>query len=370
MKKTTIACAAMGLLACGACPAQSSIKIYGVLDTAIEHLSSSSGQSATLMMNTGHVPSRIGFSGSEDLGGGLEAGFALETPIFVDSGSLGGTKLFGRQSYVSLGARGYGTLRLGRQYSVMQTALAQYDPDHFSPYSPVLAMQLANFDQTSLDNAISYLSPQWGGFTLTLTGALGEKAALAANVVNPQIVGTGTARNTVSGMLQYADGGLGAVVAYQAGGEDLTAGGSARQRMYNAGVNYKFDDYEIGAVYWNHRNTLSSGQAPAVDSIALGGAWYVLPLLRLNLELGRAADNGLTYTGSQKAIGRNNYYNLGATYHLSKRTAVYVRVGRITDENSGFNGRPVAVSPAGREGVAVPVNGSVKGSLLGLRHTF
>jgi predicted porin len=372
MNKFIIATAAIASGASCAVHAEPSVNIYGVLDTGVAHLSASDGTSATLMMKTAHVPSRLGFTGTEDLGDGLHAGFVLETPIFVDSGSLPpDNRLFGRQALVNIGSVRYGELRFGRQCSIMQTALVAYDPDHFSPYSPVLAMQLANTDQTSMDNMISYGSPEIAGFSATVAINLGEKATLAANPANPQIVGAGTARNGSSAMLQYRRGGLSGALAYQSGGENLTSGGSAKQTMYSAGVNYRFDAFEVGSVLWNHRNELPNGSTPKTTVLALGGAWRVLQAVRLNLEVGRAEDNGLAYaTGSAKGKGINNYYNIGANYDFSRKTTAYIRAGRVTDRNSGFNGRPMAVSPVGRDGVAVPVNGSVNGVMLGLRYAF
>lgn len=372
MKKRFISIAIAALGIAGAAHAESSVKVYGVLDTGLEHLSSSDGTSLTLMMKTAHVPSRIGFSGSEYLDNGIKAGFVLEAPIFVDSGSLPPDgRLFGRQAFVSIGSTGYGDLRAGRQYSFMQTALAVCDPDHFSPYSPALAMQLANIDQTSLDNAITYWSPEKAGFSLALGATLGDGASVAPNLNNPQIVGIGKTRNGSSAMLQYRHGGLSTSLAYQGGGQDLTAGGSATQKMFSAGINYRLDALEVGSVLWTHRNKLPNDATPAVTVLAVGGAWRVIPAVRLNIELGRAEDNGVAYTtGVRKSRGINNYYNLGANYNFSERTVAYVRAGRVTDKNSGFNGRPAAVSPSAREGVAVPVNGSVKGIMAGMRYAF
>lgn len=295
--------AALG--AAGAVHAQSSVSVYGVLDTGLQHLSSSNGTSLTHLMKTGHVPSRLGFAGTEELGDGLRASCVLEAPLFVDTGSLPPDgRLFGRQAWVGIASARYGELRLGRQFSVMQTALAQYDPDHFSPFSPALVMQLANVEQTSLDNMVTYVSPAVGGLSLQLSGTLGEKASLAPNFANPQIVGTGTARNGTAAMLQYRRGGFGAVLAYQGGGENLTAGGKALQRIFTAGLNYRFDAFEVGSILWRHRNLLPNGSAPTVTAGALGGAWRVVSAVRLNAEVGAAADNGRVYaTGAAKATG-------------------------------------------------------------------
>ena len=318
MKMTTLAAAMIGLGgAVGAAPARSAVEIYGVLDTAVEHLRSSTGQHASLMKQTGHVPSRVGLRGREDLGNGMQARFELESGLGLDSGSLlQGGRMFGRSAYVGLGSRQWGEVRLGRQLSLMQGALAPYDPDHFSPYSPALAMQLSDLSQTSLDNVASYWSPTVGGFALALAFASGENAPVAPNPGAPQVVGPGTARHTRAALLTYRRAGLSAGVGFQAAGQRLAD-------------------------------------------------------LRLVAQVGRARDNGLAYaTGAAKARGRNTYLNIGATYDLSKRTAVYVRLGRVSDEHAGFGGRPDLASTAMREGIAVPANGSVKGGLIGVRHVF
>ncbi|MDH2237847.1 porin [Pigmentiphaga sp. GD03639] len=279
--------------------------------------------------------------------------------------------MFGRSAYVGLGSRQWGEVRLGRQLSLMQGALAPYDPDHFSPYSPALAMQLSDLSQTSLDNVASYWSPTVGGFALALAFASGENAPVAPNPGAPQVVGPGTARHTRAALLTYRRAGLSAGVGFQAAGQRLAAGGNADQRMFSAAVNYRFGDFELGAVWWTHRNELPGGGVPRTDVWTVGGAWWALPSLRLVAQVGRARDNGLAYaTGAAKARGRNTYLNIGATYDLSKRTAVYVRLGRVSDEHAGFGGRPDLASTAMREGIAVPANGSVKGGLIGVRHVF
>lgn len=375
--KQVMACA----LACAAGPAafaQSSVSIYGILDTGVEHASASNGVSNTIVMQTAHVPSRLGFRGTEDLGGGMHAGFLLEMGIGVDTGSiLQGGRGFGRESYVSFGSASAGTLRLGRQYSVMQS-VAFYDPDHFSTYSPALAMQLSNLEQTSQDNVIRYVSPEFGGFSGTLSYAMGEKAAAAPNPGAPQVVGAGTAKSSRGLLLSYGTKGLAeekpgllASLAYQDGGQDLTAGGVAKQRMIAASALYDFGAWELGGVWWQHRGELPNRSTPQTTLWTVGASWRVLPALRLIAQVGRAQDNGLAYTtGAAKARGRDTYMNFGATYSFSRSVHVYFRVGRVADENNGFNGRASLASTSLREAAPVPVNGSSRGAMAGLRIRF
>lgn len=355
----------------GSAFAQSNVRIYGILDTAVAYTKLSNGTSFSQMLQTGHVPTRLGFEGQEDLGGGLYAAFRMEQGFAVDTGALlQGGRGFGREAFVSLGSRSLGELRVGRQYAVMQVLLPKYDPDHVSPFSPVLAMQLSNLQQTSQDNLVKYVSPEIAGFSLTLTAAPGEGGVVAAGS-SPEVVGAGIAKRSQAGLLEYRRGGLALGMAYQKAGETLNTGGSADQTMSGLGGNYNFGGFELGALIWRHRNVLPSGLAPTADGWTVGGSWEALPLLRLVAQFGKVSDNSRVYaTGAVKAHGTDTYLNLGATYDLSKRTAIYTRVGRTEDENGGFNGRALRAAPTISANTPLANNLSVRGVAFGLRHRF
>ena len=107
--------------------AQSSVTLFGVADTAVETTKADGTGSITRVVSGANIPSRLGFKGSEDLGGGLSAAFWLEAGFFIDtgagqltnlnntpSGSAGGSGLtFNRRSTVSLLGR-FGEVRMGR----------------------------------------------------------------------------------------------------------------------------------------------------------------------------------------------------------------------------------------------------------------
>ena len=103
MKKfNAIAMALLG--ACSLAHAQSSVTLYGVLDSSLANttnVNANGDNLAKMPTLTGSLPSRWGLRGVEDLGGGLQAVFALESGFGVDSGALGqGGRLFGRQAWV------------------------------------------------------------------------------------------------------------------------------------------------------------------------------------------------------------------------------------------------------------------------------
>jgi predicted porin len=88
MKKSLVALAV--LAAAGAASAQSSVTLFGIVDAAYGRVSGN-GTSITGVSNSGINSSRLGFRGTEDLGGGMSAGFWLEGQLSNDDGRGAGT---------------------------------------------------------------------------------------------------------------------------------------------------------------------------------------------------------------------------------------------------------------------------------------
>lgn len=116
------------LLAAAAASAQAqSVTLHGTVDGAIEYLNhvGPAGQSLRRMPSiTGSTPSRWGLRGSEDLGDGLKAVFALERGFFLNSGGgfAQGGRPFGREAFVGLSGP-WGLFSLGRQYTMLSWAI-------------------------------------------------------------------------------------------------------------------------------------------------------------------------------------------------------------------------------------------------------
>ena len=128
MKKTFIALAAA--CAAGGALAQSSVTLFGVVDVGIAHLTGTD-VSRTGVSTGGANISRLGFRGTEDLGGGLAASFWLEAGLDVDSGAgkgIGGGLMFNRRATVSLSGVNWGELRLGRDDAATFLNTLIFDP--------------------------------------------------------------------------------------------------------------------------------------------------------------------------------------------------------------------------------------------------
>src|SRR5690606_19846706 len=94
MKKTLLALAAIA--ASSAAFAQSSVTLYGVVDASLESVRGD--KTVTRVSSDNLSSSRFGLKGSEDLGGGTRANFALEAALKTDTGAADGT-FWSRQAW-------------------------------------------------------------------------------------------------------------------------------------------------------------------------------------------------------------------------------------------------------------------------------
>ena len=125
--------AALGLLASGAY-AQSSVTVYGIVDTGVEYVNNANAnKDGVVRLSSGAMnTSRIGFRGTEDLGGGLKAVFQLENGFKTDTGEFDSAGLlFGRQANVGLEGS-FGRIVAGRSYSTTYDFILPFDPMGYS----------------------------------------------------------------------------------------------------------------------------------------------------------------------------------------------------------------------------------------------
>lgn len=311
--------------------AQESINIYGVLDVGYHRNSNVLGGSAN-RVETRHEPSYIGFRGTEDLGGGTQAFFQLESSIGVDTGVSTG---FSRQSLVGIRGKSWGQFTAGRMYDSM-IEIVGVDPARFNS---VNAVHAGNWDRSSgtyVNNAIKYRTPTMGGITGTLMYEFKEDGTSTTN-----------AGKGIGAGLTYQDGPLRVSAAYQKldgvthrpfnelgatklfGKTFATTAASlvTNDSMAGLGVYYDFAKWRVLAIATtakldagNTSETMKSFGAGVVarpDSIGF----------RPGFGINHQKLNGSSWT---TAYGILDYY-------LSRRTDVYLRV--IHQKASGPNQR-------------------------------
>lgn len=324
MKKSLIALAVLGAVAGGA-SAQTNVTIYGVADAGLSRIDN--GRVNTTALQSGQQSgSRIGFRGTEDLGGGLSAIFTLENGFNLDDGTLGqGGRLFGRQAFVGLQG-GFGAVKLGRQYNPIRTAVESIDP-----FGLGLAGNAANVFSVygeRADNTLNYTSPNFGGFSGQAQYSFGE------------VAGSNSTGRQVGLSASYAAGPLSVIVAHHDQNTTATAAGATvaagDAKTTFLGGTFDFGMAKLHAAYARSKGETALG-ATNLDrddamlgvSAPIGAGTILASYIRRNDDIG-----GGTRDADQWAIGY--------THALSKRTNLYTSYARIKNDAAATVGNPAA----------------------------
>jgi predicted porin len=365
MKKSLLALAVLGAFA-GAASAQSSVTLFGVVDLGVKYLDNAGGTQYQLSQD-GMASSRLGFRGVEDLGGGMSASFWLEGALSADTGTQAVTSInggannaaatFTRRATVSL-AGGWGELRLGRDYTPTFWNATIFDPfgtngvgssGNIYLVSPAVGTGGGFGTLVRANNTVGYFLPSGiaGGLYGQLMLAAGE------NVSTNKYFG---------GRLGYASGPFN------------VAGAWGRTQVSTAldqdGTNWNL------AGSWNFGFLMAS---------AYYGNLTVKELDQTNWYLGLQAPMGLwTLKGSYGQVSRKGrvaafpqasgwdgqdaqQVAIGATYDISKRTALYGTYSHISNnDGAAFTvGSLVNVAAGGAR-----ANESSQGVEFGIKHSF
>ena len=358
-----IRCAIGALLSvpAAAAMAQSSVTVYGLLDTGIAHTTNANaaGDSVTKMPSlTGSFPSRLGFRGVEDLGGGLQAVFTLETGLGVDTGGMGQNRLFGRQA--SVGLKGaFGEIALGRQINM--TYLATQKSDVMGPNLFSISSIDSYLPNARSDNSIFYLG-RFNDFVAGATYSSGRDTSAAGGPAGTncpgEVAGNAKACRQVTGLLGFETKPFGITASYDimygnAGAANgLTSSDNSDKRITLNGY-VMVGAGRVGGGVVDRTLRAASGQQES-DLYYLGVSYPLAPLLTLDTQVARR-DVKSSSADATMVVAR-------LTYYLSKRTALHGSLGRM--KNSGSSA--IALDAGGTVGAGKTQNGI----MAGLRHTF
>ena len=357
---------AASLLTTAAATHAQTVSIYGLLDLGVEYVSNvgSAGNSLKRMPGqTGSLPSRLGFRGSENLGQGLSALFVLEQGLLPDTGVQNqGGRMFGRQSFVGISSP-WGTLAFGRQYTM--TVWSLFDADILGPGIYSSSSLDSYIPNARADNAITWRGA-FGGVSLGVTYSLGRDAVNAG----PSPAGTNCAGESAnnsracrewSALVKYDSTNWGAAVSIdEFRGNAGAFGGLVSSALSDTRVSangyVKFGRTKVGGGLIR-RNNEGSAATPRSDLWYLGAAHLVTTALTVDAELFRLAyDN----SSNRAALAATR-----VTYALSKRAAVYATAGHIRNEGA----LALSVS-AGAPGSNPAAGAPQSGFTLGVRHLF
>jgi predicted porin len=393
MKKLLIATAALAMVA-GTAQAQSSVTVYGVMDIGVSDFSNASTNASAVTTtakgkNTGNgdgglATSRLGFRGTEDLGGGMKANFQLEYDL-VDIGTGGNGQVnaatttngaataaplpvnaaataagFGaRYSWVGLEDAKLGQLRLGRQeqsiHSVVVGGSAGAGNNVTGAvYSSGLSSVSTN-DATVrphlvfVNRAVTYISPDMSGFRVELQTASQEidPGTGAANAISAKETGAS---------LKYSAGKLS--LAYGQAKSKLDAANTASDFKIASdafNVTYDFGMAKVFALHATRKDTVLGALIADTKNTELG----------VQVPMGKTVLFASTFDGSRKGLSATALADgnadtkgmqFGAIYNLSKRTAAYAIHGNQEIKGSGVTDNDLKLKS--------------KMTSMGVRHSF
>lgn len=313
MKKLHVALALAGALA-GTAHAQSAVEIYGVADMGFVRESGDVGASDAVgnKLTSGvQSGSRIGFKGTEDLGGGMKALFVFETGVAMDRGHLNqGGLAFGRQAFAGIQSDA-GTITLGRQYTPYFLTLSGI-ADPFAAGLAGAAQNLMPSTGIRMDNTIKYASPVFNNISGEIAYGFSEPAAGALPATVRQISAN------VSYKMQPLNVGL------------------AYHRTNDAATNDKFEsvllaanwDLGVAKIFAAFANNDGIANADSRDYL-VGATVPFGPHTFIATYINKDGRNAFAGDGAQ-------LWALGYTYKLSKRTNFYASYGQINNDGTLF----------------------------------
>lgn len=315
MKKSLVALAVLGAYA-GVASAQSSVKLDGTVDLGLQTVkngSAAGGSQQKSMTTNGINSSQFRVSGVEDLGGGLKAGFNLNSGVFPDTGRSSGDtggKFWNRRATASL-MGGFGEIRLGRDYTPTFWNQTLYDPfgtNGVGTYLGILGQSnLGTNAGTAVraDNSIQYWTPAMGGFELQAMVSANENTAAATGnkytgiranfAAGPFSIGAATGTTTVS-------------LASSNNQDD-------KLKVNNLAASYKVGPAKLNIQLGQSKNGNVKEKASQI------GATVALGQGTLNFAYNRIDHSGGAGQFADSADA--NHVALGYTYNLSTRTALY-----------------------------------------------
>lgn len=307
----------------GAAHAQSSVQAYGLIDLSAGQFQAAGAAKDKSVQSGEMSTSYLGFKGSEDLGGGLSAKFAIETFFTANNGGAGrgswDHSFWARNAYVGLSGD-FGTLTMGRNTTSLfvSTLIFNAFGDSFG-FSPVIQQYFSDFvpgtfsnyvsGDTGWSQSISYSTPNFSG----LSGQL----QVSGNGANAD--GSTNGRK-VGGNVLYFSGPFAGTVAYQ----KVDAGTADATTTYQVGASYDFGVAKLYGQYGKVKDDTLSNAYKLSDiglSVPLGGGKVLLQYGHLVPDAG----------ASRTTV------SAGYDYTLSKRTDVYgvAMNDKLTGANSG-----------------------------------
>ena len=419
MKKSLLAVAALGAFA-SAAQAQSSVTVYGIMDIGYVGGNSRVASGTAVTKGTSNTftggaesTNRIGFKGTEDLGGGSSAFFTVELglePASTTSGFKNSATTENRQSFVGLKKNGIGQFALGTQYTLVHQSVAltdaggtnnilgdviytsatgagatvadnnfaanngygagnsytirsqnalTLDTDTFAGFKGhgLVIMNNTNTTQTTLASSNGYTGGTnnqngWGlGVDYTWNKLFVTAAMQQLNAKQAYNISTLTNKSTTAETIAAAN------ISIFGAGQASSLGTNVKDNQYYVGATYDFGILKAYAQYINRKVTAQqdTGYYAKRTGEQIGVRSFITPTIEAWAQGGLGKT---TAFGSSNPAANMTAWQVGSNYWLSKRTNLYAIYGQVGTSN---------VSVVANQN---PASFNASNYAIGLRHTF
>ncbi|EGC99470.1 porin [Burkholderia sp. TJI49] len=322
---------------------KSLVTLYGSVDLAMNYINA--GGKSALRMQSGNVwTSKLGFYGQEDLGGQTTVFFRLESGFYANNGAIQSpSSFFNRGAFVGLQNPRYGQLTLGHQLTSLGIAALGADTFYVNGHDAIFAFLAGVSDLgtgATLDalgrvpNTLRYVSPRLDGFNVDVSYSLKSTQT------------PGPAVHSRSAAINYVGYGTTAAVSYGQTWCDPGLAGSCTGPASLAPT-IRTDDLIAGIVHdfgpvvgqFAYLRTDPKLAGDGIANLYIGGVQKMWHGNLLRASIGYRA----TTVDKDYAYGTT----LGVDHFLSKRTALYARVGWLRNgPNSNLTYNFDATSPS------------------------
>lgn len=323
------------------------MELYGIIDQSVSSLTgkdSDGGTSTKVTSSTtgnqsGLATQRLGFRGTEDLGGGLKAKFQIESSL--SAGNASANTIGSRPTFVGLEGA-FGTVLLGRQDTPLLKAVVpqlaggannvvgqiMWSPLNTSLIPGALDQVAAGVDQgfgriareTTINRAINYLTPNFSGVT----------AEFQYGQDNVKTSTTGLAADTDktedAGMnVKYANGPLTANFGTHTQKATTNSAVAGKNANNYVGATYDLGVANLSLQYGTSKRTTAGVQDYKNTGLQFGAQVPVSASLGLFASIGTGKRTFGVAADNDKF--KQTSFQLGAAYSLSKRTKFYTVYG-------------------------------------------
>ncbi|MPW22068.1 porin [Paraburkholderia sp. CNPSo 3157] len=359
--------------------AQSSVTLYGSIDESVAYYNNTGGHSLVAMQNGDNAATNWGLKGKEELGGGLNAIFTLESSFDITRGSLSGNRIFAHQATVGLADDSYGTLTMGRQFDPTVDLVQPITGDSFAGPAFTTPGDADNNDNSVwINSSIKYASPTYAGFQYELMYGFGG------------IAGNTTGGHSYGAAASYNNGGLTLATGYLFSKNDVNGNGAADLTQTNSvvplfGATPLFGSrqifqvaaqYVVGSLTANIRYSnaqykpyMNYGAFNRTQKFNVGGA-------ALQYQFNPALTGSLSYVYTRSSGASSATYNnfgVNGAYSLSKRTSLYASVAYSHASGTTFSEDGSAIVAAGGTVGDLAASSSTRSqvvAILGITHKF